>query len=95
MVRGGEFVSCAKALPANRSEKGDGDENGDAHKNWSGAWNWSKNTCCVRKFWLEILEQLSRRSVNFGNFLVGNTKTVLPFNLQRNFRHVLVNGLQP
>ena len=42
MVRGGEFVSCAKALPANRSEKGDGDENGDAHKNWSGAWNWSK-----------------------------------------------------
>ena len=42
MVRGGEFVSCAKAPPAKRSEKGDGDENGDAHKNWSGAWNWSK-----------------------------------------------------
>ena len=30
----------------------------------------------------EILEYLSRRSVNFGNFLVGNTKIALPFNLQ-------------
>ena len=55
----------------------------DSHQNWSRARNWWKsqmvNTFSVRKFRLEILNFLSRRYENFGNFPVGNTKIALPF----------------
>jgi len=37
------------------------------------------STFSIRKFRLEILDYLSRRSVYFGNFPVGRVKIALPF----------------
>ena len=43
------------------------------------------STFSVRKFRLGILDYLSRRSVYFGKFPFGQTKTVLPFTSQPKF----------
>ena len=53
-----------------------------------------ENWCSLRKFWLEILDYLSRRFENFGNFPVGNNKIAFHLHSNRNFGNFLVNGKQ-